>query len=92
MDGSFCEPRKRRARFWTVRLCSFDRQSTKTERLLGGRSAQDMYNHRAKRQLNAFFDYDTWQDQRQNGVGKKAKPDKSRKKKKTGIPEWYKRD
>jgi hypothetical protein len=23
--------------------------------------AADRYNHRAKRQLNAFFDYDTWQ-------------------------------
>lgn len=117
---------------------------------------QDMYNYRAKRQLNAFFgtapllppllmllyarpmqaractscalhrfqrrllsrvvifldaskfitacrgpcvgprarclsDYDSWQDDRQKGV-KKAKPDKSRKKKKSGIPDWYYKD
>lgn len=51
-------------------------------------SASD--NYRAKRQMNAFFDYDNWQDQRQQGV-KKAKADKSRKKKK-GVPDWYRRD
>ena len=48
-----------------------------------------MQSHRAKRQLNAFFDYDSWQEERQKGV-KKAKPDKSRKKKK-GVPEWIRK-
>lgn len=51
---------------------------------------QDMYGHRAKRQMDAYFDTDQWQADQQKPT-KKAKPDKSKKKKRNQQPDWLKR-